>query len=243
MILSVLCAGSISWNIAISLDSNYEKYKHEKYDNTKHEIKDEKPHESKHEMEHEMDNNMEPSGDVSTIVSADDPIIGNVNSSITIVEFSDFECPFCESFYSDTLPQIKSEYIDTGKAKLIYRDFPLSFHQNAIPAHSAANCADMQGKFWQYHDILFDNQIKWSGMTSISFDDWLYERARETGLDLTLFDECMKLDDTMEEIWGDIDDAMKLGVSGTPTFFICQNDDCTKIVGAQPFDVFADIIE
>jgi protein-disulfide isomerase len=85
----------------------------------------------------------------------DDPVLGNPNAPVTIVEFSDFQCPF----WAETLPQLKEAYIDTGKAKLIYRDFPLAFHPGAEPAAQAANCANEQGKYWEMHDKIFGEQV------------------------------------------------------------------------------------
>jgi len=88
----------------------------------------------------------------------DDAILGDPNAPVTIIEFSDFECPFCQRFFSETLSQIQKEYIDTGKARLVYRDFPLSFHPGAQPAAEAAECAKAQGKFWEMHDLIFSKQ-------------------------------------------------------------------------------------
>jgi len=90
----------------------------------------------------------------------DDPVLGQANAPVTIIEFSDFECPFCRRFWQQTLPEIQKQYIDTGKAKLVYRDFPLSsIHPGAEPAAQAANCANIQGKFWEMHDLIFEKQI------------------------------------------------------------------------------------
>lgn len=88
----------------------------------------------------------------------DDPVLGNANAPITIIEFSDYECPFCKRFYDQTFGQIKKDYIDTGKVKFIYRDYPLSFHPGAEPAAQAANCAGEQGKYWEMHDKIFQAQ-------------------------------------------------------------------------------------
>jgi protein-disulfide isomerase len=92
------------------------------------------------------------------------PILGNKNAKVTMVEWSDFQCPYCEQFFTSTLGQIKKEYIDTGKMKLAYREYPLPFHANAEKAAEAAECAHEQGKFWAYHDILFQNQATWENL-------------------------------------------------------------------------------
>lgn len=92
------------------------------------------------------------------------PILGNENAKVTLVEWSDFQCPYCEQFFTAALGQIKKDYIDTGKAKLYYRQYPLSFHANAQKAAEASECANEQGKFWAYHDQLFQNQQAWENL-------------------------------------------------------------------------------
>jgi len=95
----------------------------------------------------------------------DDPMKGNPDASITIVEFSDFQCPFCAKFHQNTLPQLEQDYISTGKVNFVYRDFPIqSIHPNAVPAALAAECADDQGKFWEMHDMIFKNQRNWQDL-------------------------------------------------------------------------------
>lgn len=93
------------------------------------------------------------------------PVLGKDSAKLTIVEFSDFQCPFCESFFTGTYPQLKKNYIDTGKVKLAFRHYPLTgIHPNAQRAHEAAECANEQGKFWEYHDLLFKLQQNWSNL-------------------------------------------------------------------------------
>jgi protein-disulfide isomerase len=162
----------------------------------------------------------------------DDPIKGDANAPVTIVEFSDFQCPFCGRFYKQTLPLIEKEYINTGKVKLIFRDFPLNFHENAQKAAEAAECADEQGKFWEYHDKIFENQKKLD-MTSLK------GYAAEIGLDIEKFDSCIDTGKYSSEVQKDFNDGSRYGVSGTPTFFI----NGIKLVGAYPFDAFKQIID
>ena len=97
-------------------------------------------------------------------ISADnDPVIGNSDAPITIIEFSDFQCPFCARFHTQTLPLLLEEYIEQGKVKLVFRDFPIqSIHPNALPASVAAECANEQGKFREMHDMLFEKQNEWN---------------------------------------------------------------------------------
>ena len=92
----------------------------------------------------------------------DDDFKGDEDAPVTIVEWSDFECPFCTRFYTETLGKLEEKYINTGKVKFVYRDFPLGFHANAQKAAEAAECAGEQGKYWEMHDKLFEKQAEWS---------------------------------------------------------------------------------
>jgi len=178
-------------------------------------------------------NQQQPSKIVVSI--DDDPVKGSKNAPITIVEFSDFQCPFCARFYAQTLPSIEENYIKTGKVKFIYRDFPLNFHQYAQKAAEAAECADEQGKFWEYHDILFQKQSEWSSAGV----EKLKEYAQNLGLDTAKFNECLDSGKYSSEVQKDYSDGSNYGVTGTPTFFI----NGIEVVGAQPYSVFEQIIE
>lgn len=155
---------------------------------------------------------------------------------LEIVEFSDFQCPFCQKFYNEAYKEIKAKYIDTGKATLVYRHFPLSFHQNAQKAAEASECANLQGKFGPYHDALFVNGK--SDGTGLSVSD-LKKYAANLGLDTTKFNSCLDSGQTVEVVQADFAEGQKIGVSGTPTFIIGGE----KVVGAVPFSVFQNIIE
>jgi len=178
-------------------------------------------------------NNPPVGGEGKVEVSADDdPFLGSKDAKVTIVEFSDFQCPFCARFHSQTFPQLKKEYIDTGKVRYVYRDFPLSFHQHAMNAAIAAECADEQGKFWEYHDKLFQNQR--------ALDDSSLKRyAEEIGLDTSKFNSCLDNKETASEVNKDVQDGQRYGVSGTPTFFI----NGVKLVGAQPYSAFKQVVD
>jgi protein-disulfide isomerase len=169
---------------------------------------------------------------VYDVSADDDPFIGDINAPVTIIEFSDFECPFCTRFYKNTLPQLKKDYIDTGKARLVYRDFPLGFHSNAQKSAEAAECADDQNKFSEMHDKLFDEGVS-GGVTSFK------QFAKDLGLNTAEFDNCLDSGKYSEEVQKDLEDGQSLGVSGTPTFFINGK----KLVGAQPFEAFKQIID
>lgn len=162
----------------------------------------------------------------------DDPVKGSDNAPVTIIEFSDFQCPYCGKFYEETLPQITNTYIETGKVKFVFRDFPLGFHQYAQKASEAAECADEQEKFWEYHNILFENQ------DALTIDD-LKQYASDLDLDTEQFNECLDSGKYEDEVNADIEDGSSYGVTGTPAFFINGQ----LLSGAQPFSAFQAVIE
>ena len=159
----------------------------------------------------------------------DDPSKGPDDAKITIVEFGDYECPYCRKG-QETLEQVLAEYGDD--IKLVYRDFPLSFHQNAIPAAVAANCAGEQGKYWEMHDLLMANQRSFSAE---AYKGW----AAEIGLDAAAFDACSAKPEHVEEVQKDFLDGQKLGVTGTPAFFV----NGVFLNGAVPYAEFKSVIE
>ncbi len=168
------------------------------------------------------------------VLADDDPFMGEDNAPVTIVEFSDYECPFCARFYQQTLPQIKSEYIDTGKVKFVYRDFPLGFHQQAEPAALAANCAGEQGKYFEFHDKIFNNDGA-AGKSSTDYKKW----AQELSLNVAKWETCLSDPKQKQEIQKDLADGSAAGVAGTPGFIINGK----LVSGAQPFSVFQQVIE
>ena len=167
----------------------------------------------------------------------DDPVLGDPDAPITIIEFSDYQCPFCERFFQQTLPSIKSDYIDDGKAKLVYRDFPLPFHPNADDAAVAANCAGEQGKYFEMHDKLFEAQAAWSGLQDPNAEFTGY--AKGLGLDEKKFTNCLADPKVKAEIQADATDGAQAGVSGTPSFFVNGR----LLVGAQPYAAFKAVID
>ena len=170
----------------------------------------------------------------------DDPVKGNPDAEVIVVEFSDFQCPFCSRFYDQTLPLIQENYIDTGKIKFVYRDFPLDqLHPNARPAHVAAECADDQGKFWEYHDILFERVGEWQSLPRSSLGDKFVAFADELELDQSSFVTCLESIEVAQEVQSDYLDGGRYGVSGTPAFFVgTEKDGFILISGAQPFSSF-----
>jgi protein-disulfide isomerase len=172
-----------------------------------------------------------PTGPVDVSID-DDAVRGDANAPVTIVEFSDFQCPFCGKFFSETFGQIKSKYIDTGKVKYVFRDFPLSFHQNARSASMAADCVKEAGgdkAYFEYHDTLYKNQATLDA-------DSLKTFAKDMGYDIA---SCLDSEKFGAEVDADMADGQKYGVRGTPAFFI----NGTLLSGAQPFSAFETAIE
>jgi len=161
-----------------------------------------------------------------------DYIKGNPNAPVTIVEFSDFQCPFCVRFYDDTYKQIEEEYIKTGKVKFVYRDFPLPNHQYAEGAAVAAECAGLQGKYYQMYTLLFTDGVSGN-------KDQYIKYAKEIGIDETTFTECINSKVTYNEISQDYKDGLFLEIISTPSFFINGEE----VIGAQPYEVFKEVID
>ncbi len=163
----------------------------------------------------------------------DDPVKGSPDAPVTIVEFSEFQCPYCGYYVREVFPKIDEAYIKTGKVKYVFRDFPLlSIHPNAQKAAEAAGCAGQQGKFWEYHDVLFAHQDALDVPS-------LKQYAADLGLDTAQFDACLDSGAMADEVAKDLADGQQHGVSGTPAFFV----NGIKLTGAQPFEAFQDLID
>ena len=171
----------------------------------------------------------------------DDPVLGNANAPLTIIEFSDYQCPFCQRFHQQTWSQLKTDYIDSGKVKFVYRDFPLPFHQNAEISAEAANCAGDQNKYWEMHDELFaKGSGDGTGLDAASLKGY----AAALGMNAANFATCLNSTKYAGEIQKDTADGGTAGVSGTPTFFIGSPGKGYQIlVGAQPYAAFKQAIE
>lgn len=162
------------------------------------------------------------------------PSKGSENAPVVIVEYSDFACPFCKRFHDDTLPQLIQEYIDAGKVRFVYKDFPVVGGEKAA---EAAHCAADQGKYWEYHDMLFANQTEDRGSWgNVSVHEGY---AKELGLNVSLFTECFESGKHQEKVALSTRESMENGGTGTPFFLINDN----PIVGAQPFESFKQIID
>ena len=173
----------------------------------------------------------------------DDPVLGDKNAKVTLIDFTDYECPFCKRYFDDTFSQIKKNYIDTGKIMYVVRDLPLSFHANAHKEAQATECAREQGGdsvYYKYHDEIFKKTT--SNGTGLALTE-LSVIANDLGLDGAALQSCLDSDKYKAEVDKDSTDASTVGASGTPTFFIGKSSadgviTGTKIVGAQPYSAF-----
>jgi len=164
--------------------------------------------------------------------------LGPKNAKVLIEEYSDFQCPYCGLYVRETLPKIKSEYIDKGLVRYQFINMPLrSIHPAAQKAAEAALCAGKQGKFWEMHDLLFEKQREWA--TQISPLKTFEGYAGQIGLNLEKFRTCLQTGETALQVQNDLTEAAKRGVVATPTFFINGR----KLEGAYPYEVFKAIIE
>jgi len=182
------------------------------------------PNEQKDEKTQDQDKNTQekeedtaPQGPVDVNTDGD-LILGNNNAKITIIDFSDYQCPFSERFYSEIFVNLKQDFIDKGVVKYIFKDYPLNFHPNALPAAIAAECAGQQNKYWEMHSKLFETQEVWSGLENT--EDTYNGYAKEIGLNLTKYTACIGEQSIKDEIMTDRSDGTAAGASGTPTLFI-----------------------
>ena len=167
---------------------------------------------------------------------------GDPDAPVTIVEFSDYQCPFCERHFQQTMPSLMSEYIDAGKVKYIFKDFTPTlrnpeYHPQAVLAAQTAECAGAQEKYWEMHDKLYTEQSKWADNAEAT--TVFKQFAADLKLDQKKFDACLDSGETLPEIEQDLADGLSAGVQGTPAFFI----NGTFVSGAQPFEVFKQIID
>ena len=168
---------------------------------------------------------------------------GEPAAKVAIIEYADFQCPFCRRFESQVYPNIRDRYIQTGKLKYFHRDMPLVFHQGAMPAARAVHCASEQGKFWEMHDSLLGDA---ASLTPADIDD----RAGKLGMNVSELDKCISSDRFADIIQRGITEASTMQISGTPTFIIGTLDAQGNlmsvkktVVGASPFEAFKAAID
>ena len=164
------------------------------------------------------------------------PMLGSKDAPVTIVEFTDYQCPFCQRFHTQVFGELKKNYIDTGKVRFYSRDLPLdSLHPNAQRAAEAARCAGDQGQFWKIREIMSANPNQLD-LESLVAD------AQQLKLDVPAFRACVQGDKYKNEVQSDVLEAMKIGADGTPAFVIGKSTpdgvDGDLMVGAQPYPVF-----
>ncbi len=165
-----------------------------------------------------------------TVSTEGDPSIGPDDAPVTVVEFSDYQCPYCQKWYHETFDQLMSNY--PGKIRFVYRDLPLPSHPEAAPSAEAAHCAGEQGAYWGFHDALFSGQY---ALGRAAYEQY----AAALGLDAAAFTACLDDHRYQAEVATDAADAGRLGLNGTPSFVINGR----ILVGALPFESFKAVID
>lgn len=181
---------------------------------------------------------------VAPLTIAGRPARGSATAAVTLVEYSDYECPYCGQYATQTYPQVVRDYVETNKVRYVFKNYPIAqLHPNAFRAHEAAACAGDQGRYWEMHDLIFADQ------RNLSLEGFM-ERGRTLNLDLAKLRNCIEgpaHDDLIRE---DIDEAVRGGVRGTPVFVLAFTDPKGQVatpvrvlVGAQPYQAFKEAID
>jgi protein-disulfide isomerase len=171
----------------------------------------------------------------ATVAIGNKPVMGSESAPVTVVEFADYQCPYCLRFTKTTFPYLKQDYIDTGKVRWVALNLPLPFHKDARKAAQAAHCAGEQGKFWEMREVLFKNPQKLAA-------EYLPGHAASVGVEVEAFNTCIASDRHLADIDQDARDASAVRLTGTPSFIIGKtaSDRITGdvVIGAQPLNVF-----
>ena len=162
---------------------------------------------------------------------------GSATAPVTIYEMSDFQCPWCGRFARETLPILEREYVATGKVKIVFVNFPLSMHKNAVPAAELAMCAGRQGKFWQVHDLLFRHQDRWEGLAQPG--SYFLALGDSAGVDRDQLVACVRTGATRAIVEEDANGSARTGARSTPAFYI----EGGMMTGAQPIAVFRQVLD
>ena len=165
--------------------------------------------------------------------------IGSASAPLEVTEFGDFECPACGNFATLTEPDIRKKYVTTGKVLWRFIDFPLSGHRNTWPASRAAACADEQGKFWEYHDAVYQTQDRWNGEATSNPDKFLKQLAQQVGLNTAQFDQCVDSKKTQAKVQAHYTLAVQRNIQQTPTFVIGD----LQHAGAMTYDQMAKLLD
>jgi len=173
---------------------------------------------------------------METFLSNGSPILGDSNAPVTLVEFGDYQCHFCNVFFHSTEGDILTNYVETGKVRMIFKDYNI-IGPDSVNASHGAHCANDQGMFWEYHDILYNN---WTGENNgWASSENLLRMAQEIGLDVEVWSQCMIDGNHSQVIVASNDDARALELTGTPAFFVIGPDGkVTRLFGAQPYETF-----
>jgi len=182
-----------------------------------------------------------PKVTLNTFLANGSPILGDSNAPVTLVEFGDYQCHFCNVFFHTTEDKIVQKYVETGKVKIIFKDYNI-IGPDSVNASYGAHCANEQGLFWEYHDILYSN---WTGENNgWASSENLLKFATEINLDLDQWSDCMINGNNSQTILASNEDARALELTGTPSFFVIGPDgETTRLFGAQPFETFERIFE
>ena len=171
----------------------------------------------------------------SNLIGSGSPVMGNSNALITILEWGDYQCTFCYKFHQNTLDTIKTDFIDSGKVKLVFKDFPLNGPDSLLAAE-ASYCAEDQKKYWQYHDELYKN---WGGeRTGWITRESLEEFANTVNLDLNEFNKCLDDHKYQNKVNAIHEFGKEIGIDATPSFLVFNDEKIIKIRGNQPLEVF-----
>ena len=178
---------------------------------------------------------------MDTFLSNGSPILGDPDAPITLVEFGDYQCHYCNVFFQSIEKDILKNYVNTGKVKIIFKDYNI-IGEDSVKASQGAHCANDQGLFWEYHDILYSN---WTGENNgWASSENLAIFAQQIGLNMNKWSECMNKGSHSQIILKSNDDARTLQLTGTPAFFIINSEgEVSKLFGAQPFEVFKKIFD
>jgi protein-disulfide isomerase len=163
------------------------------------------------------------------------PFLGSINAPFTIVEFTDFQCPYCSRFFEETFPDLKKNYIDSGKLRFYSMDLPLEIHSNALLAARAGRCAADQGQFWAMHDRMQGNPTRLEVANLVDY-------AQQIGIDVTLFRQCVDSGKYTEDIQRQAREATAKGALGTPAFVVGKSIPAgvegELVIGAEPYSFF-----
>jgi protein-disulfide isomerase len=172
-------------------------------------------------------------------MKAEGYVLGSPTAPVEVIEFADFECPGCGQFATLTEPDVRTKLVNTGKVRMRYIDFPLPMHRNTWDASLAAACANDQGKFWEMHDLIFQNQDRWNGEATSRPRPVLADMAKSLGLDMSKYDDCMKSEKYRAKVQSHLQEAERRGVQQTPTFVIGGR----MVPGAIPYDAFKKLVD